>query len=124
MLGQQVLMGRMNIPAPILMETIQPGSGVTVSQYAALVARARTNPASLTPAEQAILAQPSIPLQPGRLGTATRPRAKPYWPPRSLGKNLVVLSGDTHNALGQRTKTATVTPGCGVRHPSVTLARL
>ena len=54
-------MGRMNIPAPILMETIQPGSGVSVSQYAALVARARTNPASLTPAEQAILAQPSIP---------------------------------------------------------------
>ena len=40
-LGQQVLMGRMNIPAPILMETIQPGAGVSVSQYAALAARAR-----------------------------------------------------------------------------------
>jgi len=60
-LGQQVLMGRMNVPAPILMDVLAPGSGVSVSTYAALVAKAQQTPAALTPQEQAILAQPSIP---------------------------------------------------------------
>ena len=97
-LGQQVLMGRMNIPAPILMETIQPGAGVSVSQYAALVARARANPASLTPAEQAILAQPSIPYNLDAWDGYQAARETVLATSRSLGKNLVVLSGDTHNA--------------------------
>ena len=97
-LGQQVLMGRMNIPAPILMETLQPGAGVTVSQYAALVGRAQTAPASLTPAEQAILAQPSIPYNLDAWDGYQVARETVLATSRSLGKNLVVLSGDTHNA--------------------------
>jgi alkaline phosphatase D len=97
-LGQQVLMGRMNIPAPILIETIQPGAGVTVSQYAALVAKAQTAPATLTPAEKAILAQPSIPYNLDAWDGYQAARETVLGTARSLNKNLVVLSGDTHNA--------------------------
>lgn len=97
-LGQQVLMGRMNIPAPILMETVQPGTGLSFGQYAALAARARTNPASLTPAEQAILAQPAIPYNLDAWDGYQAARETVLATSRSLGKNLVVLSGDTHNA--------------------------
>jgi alkaline phosphatase D len=97
-LGQQILMGRMNIPAPILMETRKAGSGVTVSAYAAIVAKAQTNPASLTATEQAILAQPSIPYNPDAWDGYYVARETVLGTARALGKNLVVLSGDTHNA--------------------------
>ncbi|MGX5661673.1 alkaline phosphatase D family protein [Diaphorobacter nitroreducens] len=98
MLGQQVLMGRMNIPAPILMETLQPGSGVTVSRYAAIVAKARTTPATLTPEEQAILAQPSIPYNLDAWDGYQAARETVLGMARAMTKNLVVLAGDTHNA--------------------------
>jgi len=98
MLGQQVLMGRMNIPAPILMETLQPGSGVTVSRYAAIVAKARTAPATLTPEEQAILAQPSIPYNLDAWDGYQAARETVLGMARAMNKNLVVLAGDTHNA--------------------------
>lgn len=97
-LGQQVLMGRMNIPAPILMETLQPGSGVTVSRYAAIVAKARTAPATLAPEEQAILAQPSIPYNLDAWDGYQAARETVLGMARAMNKNLVVLAGDTHNA--------------------------
>ncbi len=97
-LGQQVLMGRVNIPAPILMETLQPGSGVTVSRYAAIVAKARTAPATLTPEEQAILAQPSIPYNLDAWDGYQAARETVLGMARAMNKNLVVLAGDTHNA--------------------------
>jgi alkaline phosphatase D len=97
-LGQQVVMGRMEIPAPILMETIQPGAGVSVSQYAALVAKAQSAPATLTPQEQAILAQPSIPYNLDAWDGYQAARETVLGMARQLGKKLVVLAGDTHNA--------------------------
>jgi alkaline phosphatase D len=97
-LGQQVLIGRMNIPAPILADALQPGSGVTVSQYAALVAKAQTAPATLTPQEQAILAQPSIPYNLDAWDGYAVARETVFGIAKALDKNLVVLSGDTHNA--------------------------
>jgi alkaline phosphatase D len=97
-LGQQVLMGRMNIPAPILFEANQPGSGVTVSAYAAMVQKAQTNPASLTPAEQAVLAQPAIPYNLDAWDGYAVARETVLGTAASLNKNLVVLAGDTHNA--------------------------
>lgn len=97
-LGQQVLMGRMNIPAPILMETIQPGAGVTVSNYAAMAAKAQTAPATLTAEERAILAQPAIPYNLDAWDGYQAARETVLGTARSLKKNLVVLSGDTHNA--------------------------
>lgn len=103
-LGQQVLMGRMNIPAPILMETLQPGSGVTVSRYAAIVAKARTAPATLTPEEQAILAQPSIPYNLDAWDGYQAARETVLGMARAINKNLVVLAGDTHNAWASELK--------------------
>lgn len=97
-LGQQVLMGRMNIPAPILMETIQPGSGLSVSAYAALVGKVQAAPASLTPTEQAILAQPAIPYNLDAWDGYAVARETVLGTARGLQKNLVVLAGDTHNA--------------------------
>lgn len=97
-LGQQVVMGRMEIPAPILMETIQPGAGVSVSQYAALVAKAQSAPATLTPQEQAILAQPSIPYNLDAWDGYQAARETVLASARQLNKKLVVLAGDTHNA--------------------------
>jgi len=97
-LGQQVLMGRMNIPAPILFEATQPGSGVSVSAYAAIVAKAQSNPASLTAQEQAILAQPAIPYNLDAWDGYAVARETLLATARQLDKNLVVLAGDTHNA--------------------------
>jgi hypothetical protein len=54
-LGQQVLMGLMNVPAPIVTQQI------SVAAYGAIATKAATAPGTLTPTEQAILAQPSIP---------------------------------------------------------------
>ncbi|EJE53235.1 phosphodiesterase/alkaline phosphatase D [Acidovorax sp. CF316] len=97
-LGQQVLMGRMNIPAPILIDTMQPGAGVSVSQYAAIVAKAQTAPATLTATEKGVLAQPSIPYNLDAWDGYQAARETVLGMARGLNKNLVVLSGDTHNA--------------------------
>ncbi|WP_026437882.1 alkaline phosphatase [Acidovorax sp. JHL-9] len=97
-LGQQVLMGRMNVPAPLLLNFNNPATGVSLSQYSALMAKAQTAPATLTPAEQAILAQPSIPYNLDAWDGYQAARETVLGTARSLGKNLVVLSGDTHNA--------------------------
>lgn len=97
-LGQQVLMGRMSIPAPILADALNPGSGVSASQYAALAARGQTAPGSLTPTEQAILAQPAIPYNLDAWDGYAVARETVLGMSRAMGKNLVVLAGDTHNA--------------------------
>lgn len=97
-LGQQVLMGRMNIPAPILIDTLQPGTGVSVSQYAAMVAKAQAAPATLTATEKAVLAQPSIPYNLDAWDGYQAARETVLGMARGMDKNLVVLAGDTHNA--------------------------
>ena len=97
-LGQQVLMGRMNVPVPIVAEFNRAGSGVTVAQYSAIVAKARADPASLTPAERAILAQPSIAYNLDAWDGYAAAREAVLATARTLDKNLVVLAGDTHNA--------------------------
>lgn len=91
-LGQQVLMGRMNVPAPLLLGQI------TVSGYAALVAKAQTQPAALTPQELAILQAPAIPYNLDAWDGYAAARETVLATARSLDKNLVVLAGDTHNA--------------------------
>ena len=91
-LGQQVLMGRMNVPAPLLLGQI------TVSGYAALAAKAQSNPGSLTPQELAILQAPAIPYNLDAWDGYAAARETVLATARSLDKNLVVLAGDTHNA--------------------------
>jgi alkaline phosphatase D len=120
-LGQQVLMGRMNIPAPILFEATQPGTGLTVSAYAALVQKAQTQPAALTPQERAILAQPSIPYNLDAWDGYAVARETVLATAAQLGKNLVVLAGDTHNAWVSDLRLLNGTPvGVEFATPSVT----
>lgn len=91
-LGQQVLMARMNIPAPLVLQQISFGA------YTALAAKARTAPATLTPAEQQILAQPAIPYNLDAWDGYQAARETVLGMAKALDKNLVVLAGDTHNA--------------------------
>lgn len=91
-LGQQVLMGRMLIPAPLVLFQI------TFSNYVALLQKAATNPTSLTSTEQAILAQPAIPYNLDAWDGYAAERERVLGLMRALDRNLVVLSGDTHNA--------------------------
>jgi alkaline phosphatase D len=91
-LGQQVLMARMNLPAPVVLQTIGFGA------YAALAARAQQAPASLTPAEQQILRQPALPYNLDAWDGYQAARETVLGMAKTLDKNLVVLAGDTHNA--------------------------
>lgn len=93
-LGQQVLMGRMNIPAPIALQQISVGA------YAALAQKAQTAPATLTPQELAVLSQPTIPYNLDAWDGYAVARETVLGTARALDRNLVVLSGDTHNAWG------------------------
>jgi alkaline phosphatase D len=92
MLGQQVLMGRMNIPAPLVLGQI------SFSAYSALVYKAQTAPATLSAQEQFILAQPAIPYNLDAWDGYAMARETVLAMARGLNKNLVVLAGDTHNA--------------------------
>ncbi|AOF81516.1 phoD-like phosphatase family protein [Methyloversatilis sp. RAC08] len=92
MLGQQVLMGRMNIPAPLVL------GQVSFTQYSALLFKAQTAPATLTPQEQFVLAQPAIPYNLDAWDGYAVARETLLGTARALDKNLVVLAGDTHNA--------------------------
>ena len=91
-LGQQVLMGRMNIPAPLVLQQI------SFTNYSAILFKAATAPATLTPQEQAILAQPAIPYNLDAWDGYAVARETVLGTARALNKNLVVLAGDTHNA--------------------------
>jgi alkaline phosphatase D len=91
-LGQQVLMARMNIAAPLVLGQI------TFGNYTALLVKAQTDPASLTPAELAVLAQPAIPYNLDAWDGYYVAREAVLGLARTLDKNLVVLAGDTHNA--------------------------
>ncbi len=91
-LGQQVLMARMNIPAPLVLGQI------SFSDYVALLALAQSNPSALTPAQQAVLAAPAIPYNLDAWDGYAVARETVLGTARALNKNLVVLAGDTHNA--------------------------
>lgn len=97
-LGQQVLMARMWVPSPLLMNFSNPDAGVSVGAYAAIVQKAQTDPASLTAEERAVLAAPAIPYNLDAWDGYYAARETVLGTARSLDKNLVVLAGDTHNA--------------------------
>jgi alkaline phosphatase D len=91
-LGQQVLMARTNIPAPLVLQTIG------FSAYLALVAKAEIVPFTLTAAERELLRQPAIPYNLDAWDGYQAEREAVFESAKALDKNLVVLSGDTHNA--------------------------
>jgi len=98
-LGQQVLMGRMMLPAELLPHLANPGPQVftLLQELAAIKQRIKLNDPTLTAQEIArveTVAPYNLDAWDGYfverevvLGTA-----------RALGKNLVVLAGDTHNS--------------------------
>ncbi|MFZ6675778.1 alkaline phosphatase D family protein [Undibacterium sp. Xuan67W] len=90
-LGQQVLMARMNIPAPLVLQAIN------FSDYTALLVKAQTAPATLTAAEKQILAQPSIPYNLDAWDGYAAARETVFATAKALDKNLIALAGDTHN---------------------------
>ncbi|MDC8760184.1 alkaline phosphatase D family protein [Janthinobacterium fluminis] len=91
-LGQQVLMARMNIPAPLALQQIGFGA------YLALVAKAQQAPATLTPAEQQMLAQPSVPYNLDAWDGYAVARESVLGMAKAMDKNLIALAGDTHNS--------------------------
>lgn len=106
-LGQQVLMGRMHVPAPVLFHLLTGGAqGVTLEQYFALLQQAQAAPGTLTPEQQAILAQPALPYNLDAWDGYAAAREAVLGMAQALDKNLVVLAGDTHNAWASDLATA------------------
>lgn len=97
-LGQQVLMGKMHIPSPVLLNFRNPSTGVSAVTYLTLMQKAQQVPTTLTAQEKAILAAPSIPYNLDAWDGYAVAREAIFTMSKNLQKNLVVLAGDTHNA--------------------------
>ncbi|MEN3294866.1 MAG: alkaline phosphatase, partial [Burkholderiales bacterium] len=91
-LGQQILMAHADLPAPLVLQTMGFGA------YLALVAKAEIAPITLTAAEKEILDQPAIPYNLDAWDGYQAARETVFESAKSLDKNLIVLSGDTHNS--------------------------
>ncbi|WP_079690848.1 alkaline phosphatase D family protein [Psychrobacter sp. DAB_AL43B] len=97
-LGQQILMGRMDIPAPVILNLADPRLGLDINAYLALVQKAQTNPQGLTAKEAALIQQPAVPYNIDAWDGYGSARQRVLTAARSYNKNLVVLAGDSHNA--------------------------
>ncbi len=91
-LGQQVLMARMEYPSAIVSDEMG------YAEFAALKQRAQRNPASLTAQQKALLAAPTLPCYMDSWDGYQSDREKVFGMMQHHDKNLVVLTGDTHNA--------------------------
>ncbi|GGX11490.1 alkaline phosphatase D family protein [Undibacterium macrobrachii] len=91
-LGQQILMARMNIPAPLVLGQI------SFSDYTTLLGKAQLAPATLTSSETAILTQPAIPYNLDAWDGYVVARETVFATAKALDKNLISLAGDTHNS--------------------------
>lgn len=90
-LGQQVLMGRMEIPLSVA----QAPTAANVSAF--LTAKA-TPAAQRTAEQQALVAQPRVPYNLDAWDGYPVARETVLGAAQALDRNLVVLAGDTHNA--------------------------
>lgn len=97
-LGQQILMGRMDIPAPVILNLADPRLGLDINAYLAIVQKAQTRPQDLSNADKANLSQPAIPYNIDAWDGYGSARQRVLTAARSYNKNLVVLAGDSHNA--------------------------
>lgn len=105
-LGQQVLMGNMTMPAELLIELANNAvSETTVTKYATPVFKL-ANGYPLTPEEQAVYdnANP-LPYNPDAWDGYGLEREQILQTALASGKKLVVFSGDTHNAWANLLKT-------------------
>lgn len=119
LLGQQVLMGRMNLPAAVATQQLSIGEFAELAQIAILAQRAAAGDPTLTPEElaflaanqerltpevQALLALPSIPYNLDAWDGYAYEREVILGTAKQLNKNLVVIAGDTHNAWANNIK--------------------
>ncbi|QNV04275.1 alkaline phosphatase D family protein [Shewanella algae] len=113
LLGQQILMGRMMLPAAIATQQLSIPQFAELAALAQLAARAQAgdptltqaeltylaaNQAKLTPEVLALLQLPSIPYNLDAWDGYAYEREIVLATARASGKNLVVIAGDTHNA--------------------------
>ena len=113
-LGQQVLMAPITLPAPLIFQQI------SLEDYTALLIKTQTEPDTLTPQEQAILAAPSVPLNLDAWDGYPAARETVLQTAVALGKNLISLAGDTHNAWASNLATLNgVAVGVEFATPSV-----
>ncbi len=97
-LGQQVLMGRMNLPAELLLN-LRPGADVLTvfSELATIKARILAGDPTVTPQEEARV-NTALPYNLDAWDGYFIERERVLGTAKSFNKNLVVLAGDTHNA--------------------------
>lgn len=99
-LGQQVLMARMRLPGPIVLQQ------VALRRFAEILALAEVAPERLDAQERAILAQPPIPYNLDAWDGYPAAREALLQSVRALDRNLVCLAGDTHNAWASNLRDA------------------
>lgn len=90
-LGQQVLMARMEYPEPVAL------GAISCAEYAAMKTQIRQTPGNST-LPQALPAAPTLPCYLDSWDGYASDREKVFGMMRRHDKNLVVLAGDTHNA--------------------------
>lgn len=118
-LGQQVLMGRMLMPAAIVTQRLSSAQFAGLSQLAILSKRIEekdpelskaqidffmANRAKLTPEALALLQLPNIPYNLDAWDGYAAEREMILGATKKLDKKLVVLAGDTHNAWANNVK--------------------
>lgn len=111
-LGQQVLMGRMLLPAEMLTALSNPAGadlGSTLTELVTLKLRVQAGDPTLTTEDIARI-QTVIPYNLDAWDGYAYEREAIFGLARSLDKNLVVLAGDTHNAWANNLKTLTGDP--------------
>ncbi len=98
-LGQQVLIGRMNLPAELLLGLGNPGIDLTgiISELATIKARTLAGDPTVTPQERARI-ETQLPYNLDAWDGYFVERETVLGTASALAKNLVVLAGDTHNA--------------------------
>lgn len=105
-LGQQVLMGRMTLPAELLSSILNPDPGVLLPQFeelAQIKGRYLAGDPSLTAAQIARV-ETVLPYNLDAWDGYYYEREVVLGTARQLSKNLVVLAGDTHNAWANNLK--------------------
>lgn len=113
-LGQQVLMGRMQIPLSVF-------DNFTEGSITEFIQALDTADALRTDRQRALLSQPRIGFDLGDWDGFAAAREQVFARARSLDKNLVVLSGDSHNAWASDLKdSAGHNVGVELATPSVT----
>ena len=101
-LGQQVLMARMMLPAPVILNLANPNAGLAIDDYLGLVQKAQTIPEQLTVQEQIILSQPLVPYNLDAWDGYGSAREWLLNAAKKLNKNLKIFNIEQNTILKKR----------------------